>query len=270
MTDGQIQRIDGVDMHFHREGTGTPVVLVNSMLGATQSRVATALSARVCAISVDLPGTGLSEKPPTLDCSLQAQGERLSKFVGAMCTEPTVLVASSTTGQIALQAALISEQAIKLVVLLSPVLDVNVPIARKCLDHRFRKRLLELVLSSRRLLGFTMRKLSSDTPAAHDAAEFLHMIGRTEGFVACLDNTIDMLLNRMPLPIGDIQVPIRVVLGGRDALASVLGNKQLLHHNENVSATIFPQCGHLIELQEPEKVSNLITSFIEELGPTDS
>ena len=115
-----------------------------------------------------------------------------------------------------------------------------------------------------------MRKLAGDTPAAHNAAELLHMIGRTEGFVACLDSNIDMLLKMQPLLIREMQVPVRIVLGGRDALASVLGNKQLLHHNEHVSATILPQCGHLIELQEPEIVSALIRRFMEELGPTKS
>ena len=267
VTDGSLRQIEGIDVHYRREGGGLPVVLVHGLLGSTQTwlSVSTALSRKASAISVDLPGSGLSGKPPNFDYSPLAQGKLLARFIEETCAEPVVLVATSANAPAALHAASTSEADIKLVVLLSPVLEVNLPFDWDSMDRALRTRALELVLSSRRLLRLMMRCLSGSSPAASSAVEAIYMEGRTPGRVAALDRGIGMFLNGDGMAeVGDIEVPVRVIAGGRDPLASLLGLNALKNLTEDVSVTVLPRCAHLVELQAPEQVASLVERFIDE------
>ena len=245
-----------------------PVVLVHGLLGSTQTwlAVSTALSRKVSAISVDLPGSGLSGKPPNFDYSAQAQGRALARFIEETCAEPVVLVATSANTPAALHAASTSEADIKLVVLLSPVLGVNQPFDWDSISPALRMRALELVLSSRLLLRLVVRCLSGSSPAASSAAEAIYMEGRTPGRIAALDRGIGILLNGDGAAgAGDIQVPVRVIVGGRDPLASLLGLNAPGALANDVSVTVLPRCAHLLELQAPKRVAALVERFIDEL-----
>ena len=267
ITDGGLRQIEGIDVHYRREGSGLPVVLVHGLLGSTQTwlAVSNALSRKVSAISVDLPGSGLSGKPTNFDYSPHGQGRVLARFIEETCAEPVVLVASSANAPAALHAASSGGANVRLVVLLSPVLGVNVPLDWDSINPALRMRVLEAFLSSRRLLRLLIRCMSGSASAAADAAEAIYMEGRTPGRVAALDRGIGMLFEEGgPKGVGDIRVPIRVIAGGRDPLASLLGLNGPGIHATDVSVTVLPRRRRMIELQAPERVAALIERFIDE------
>ena len=268
VTDGRLRQIDGIDVHYRREGRGLPVVLVHGLFGSTRTwlAVSTALSEKVSAISVDLPGSGLSGKPPNFDHSPQAQGGVLARFIEETCAEPVVLVATSVNAPAALHAASANRANVKLVVLLSPILEANLPFDWNSMDRTLRTRALEAVLSSRRLLRLMVRWLSGSSPAASSAVEAIYMEGRTPGRIAALDRGIGMFLNGDGLAgAGDIEVPVRVIAGGQDPLASRLGLNALGSLAKDVAVTVLPRCAHIVELQASEHVAALIERSIDEL-----
>lgn len=266
ITDGGLLQIDGIDVHYRRDGSGPATVLAHGLLGSTQTwrAVSTALSGRLSVISVDLPGSGLSGKPQDFDYSPQSQGRVLARFIEETYPEPLALVASSANAPAALHAAAVGGAKLKLVVLLSPVLGLNLPFDWDSLAPALRMRMLETVLSSRRLLRLLMRWLSGSSRAG--VAEAIYMEGRTQGRVAALDRAIGSLLKGEDMgEIGDIEVPIRVVVGGRDPLAGLVDLSAIGGLAKDVSVTVLPRCGHMIELQAPERVAALIERSIEEL-----
>ena len=269
MTDGHIQQIDGIGVHYRREGAGLPVVLVHGLIGSTRtwSAASSKLSDKMSAISVDLPGSGLSAKPPDFDYSPRAQGEVLAKFIQQTCVETAVLVASSAGARVALHAASASQGNVRLIVLLSPIVGAYLPLDWKSSGGVLETRMLELALSSRRLLRLVIRSLSRNSPAADRAAEAIFMEARTSGYVAALQSSIGVLLNGgSQIPTGKIKVPVRCVVGARDPLAAFLGHDTLLALAADASVTVLPRCGHMVELQAPAQVSNLIERFIDELN----
>ncbi|MCY3802206.1 MAG: alpha/beta hydrolase [Chloroflexi bacterium] len=269
ITDGRLLQIEGIDVHYRQEGAGSPVVLAHGLLGSTQTwrTVSTALSEKLSVTSVDLPGSGLSGKPHDFDYSPQSQGRVLARFIEETCPEPVVLVASSASAPAALHAASVGGAKLKLIVLLSPVLGLNLPFDWDSLAPALRVRMLETVLSSRRLLRLLIRWLSGSSRAAASVAESIYMEGRTPGRVAALDRAIGTLLNGEGMAgIGEIEVPIRVVVGGRDPLAGLLDRNFPDRLGGDVSVTVLSRCGHMIELQAPERVAALIERSIEELS----
>ena len=267
--DGQLAHIDGIDVHYRREGSGPAAVLAHGLLGSTQTwrAVSTALSGKFSVISVDLPGSGLSGKPSDFDYSPRSHGRVLAKLIEETCPEPVVLVASSANALAALHAASVGGAKPKLVVLLSPVLGLNLPFDWDSRAPALRMRMLETVLSSRRLLRLLMRWLSGSSRVGGGAAETIYMEGRTPGRVAALDRAIGTLLNGEGMArIGDIEVPIRVVVGGRDPLAGLLDLSAIGSLANDVSMTVLARRGHMIELQAPERVAALIERSIEELS----
>ena len=268
VTDGSLLQIEGIDVHYRREGGRLPVVLAHGFLGSTQTwlSVSKALSRKVSAISVDLPGSGLSGKPPNFDYSPDAQGKVLARFIEAMCAGPVVLAATSANARAVLHAVSLVKVDVKLVVLLSPILKVSLPFDWNSMDGTLRRRALEIVLSSRRLLRVAIGWLSGSAPTVSGAVEAVYMEGRTPGRVAALDRAIGMLLNGDRLAeAGAVQVPVRVIVGGRDPLAPLLGLNALRTLATDVSATVLPDCAHMLELQAPEQVAALIERYIDEL-----
>ncbi|MCY4109729.1 MAG: alpha/beta fold hydrolase, partial [Chloroflexi bacterium] len=153
ITDGRLLQIEGVDIHYRQEGAGAPVVLAHGLFGSTHSwqAVSTALSGKFSVTSVDLPGAGLSGKPSDFDYSPRSHGRVLAKLVEETCREPVVLVASSANAPAALHAASVGGAKLKLIVLLSPVLRFKLPFDWDSTAPALRMRVLESVLSSRRL-----------------------------------------------------------------------------------------------------------------------
>ena len=268
ITDGRLLQIEGIDVHYRQEGAGAPVVLAHGLLGSTHSwqAVSTALSGKFSVISVDLPGAGLTGKPSDFDYSPRSHGRVLAKLIEETCPEPVVLVASSANAPATLHAASVSGAKLKLIVLLSPVPRFKLPFDLDSTAPTLRMRMLESVLSSRRLLRFLMRRLSGSSSAAAGVAEAIYMEGRTPGRVAALDRCIGSFLNGEDMTgIGDIEAPVRVVVGGSDPLAALLDRNLPDKPGEDVAVTVFPQCGHMIELQAPERVAALIERSIEDL-----
>jgi pimeloyl-ACP methyl ester carboxylesterase len=126
--------------------------------------------------------------------------------------------------------------------------------------------MLELALSSRSLLRLAIGRLSGNSLSAANAAEAIYKEGRTPGYIAASDKNIDALFSREnSFQADSIQVPIRLVVGGQDPLASLLSHDTLITLATDVSVTVLPRCGHMIELQAPAQVSSLIERFIDEL-----
>src|SRR3984893_9849588 len=75
--------MDAARLRYLRAGSGPPVVLLHGLLGYSFSWRYTipALAPYATVYAPDMLGTGFSNRPPVLDCSLRAVAQRVVCFV---------------------------------------------------------------------------------------------------------------------------------------------------------------------------------------------
>jgi len=103
---------NGVRLHFHDEGAGSPVVLVHGAgMGASgwsnfKLNRSYLLEQGLRVILPDLPGFGLSDKPTDVDYSTQFFADTLVELIEALDLGPCTLVGNSMGGTVVLKTAL--------------------------------------------------------------------------------------------------------------------------------------------------------------------
>lgn len=115
--------LDGARMRYLRDGLGPPLVLLHGLLGYSFSwRYAIPeLAQNYTVHAVDMLGVGFSDRPPGLDCCLQANAKRLLRFLDAAGIVSCDLVGTSHGGAVAMRAASLAPDRIKRLVLVAPV-----------------------------------------------------------------------------------------------------------------------------------------------------
>jgi pimeloyl-ACP methyl ester carboxylesterase len=117
-------------MRYLRAGSGPALLLVHGLLGYSFSwRFAIpALAQHATVYAIDMLGTGFSDRPPGLDCSLEASAQRLLDFMDRTGTgkdrtglAPCDLLGTSHGGAVAMMAAALAPDRIRRLILVDPV-----------------------------------------------------------------------------------------------------------------------------------------------------
>src|SRR5437763_13625017 len=93
-------QVDGLRVRYLHSGSGPALILVHGLLGYSANwHYAIPLLAKSYEVFVpDLPGSGLSECSPDLDCTLSGAAGRLLRFLDAVGVDTCDLVGSSYGG----------------------------------------------------------------------------------------------------------------------------------------------------------------------------
>lgn len=120
--------LDGARMRYLRAGSGPALLLVHGLLGYSFSWRFTipTLAQHATVYAVDLMGTGFSDRPPGLDCSLKASAERLLRFMDKIDEDKTGLagcdlLGTSHGGAVVMMAAALAPDRIRHLILADPV-----------------------------------------------------------------------------------------------------------------------------------------------------
>ena len=62
--------------------------------------------------------------------------------------------------------------------------------------------------------------------------------------------------------------PIQVFVGGKDRMAPRKATSELIDHLVNPEVAHFPECGHMIPIEAPDKCRSLLKDFIFSNNPT--
>ena len=94
-------------MRYLRAGTGPPLILLHGLMGYSFSWRFTipALSRHATVYAVDSIGTGFSDRPANLDCTMRSGAERLLKFIQTVGVTSFDLLGTSYGGAVAMMAA---------------------------------------------------------------------------------------------------------------------------------------------------------------------
>jgi pimeloyl-ACP methyl ester carboxylesterase len=115
--------LDGIAWRYQRAGSGPPLLLVHGLFGYSFSWRFTipALAQLATVYAMDMPGTGLSDHPRGLDCSMHACAERLLRFMDALKLAQCDVLATSHGGGVTMTAAALAPGRFRRMILVAPV-----------------------------------------------------------------------------------------------------------------------------------------------------
>jgi 4,5:9,10-diseco-3-hydroxy-5,9,17-trioxoandrosta-1(10),2-diene-4-oate hydrolase len=275
--ESQWMEIDGLKLHYQRSGSGPSLLLVHGLLGGSfcwRSNLAE-FSQRYTVFAVDLPGSGLSDAPPDIDCGMQAQVNRLSRFIGELQLHKISLLGCSYGGAVALRLAAQENHAspgrIRALVLVAPANPWS-EFGQK------RIRLLSTAWGGMMLrVAFpfsgpvhrvALRRMYGDarhvTPDARRGyVENIVRPARAQNALSVLRNwRTDMETLRSLIPT--VQVPALLITGGRDRAVDPRSCQILKEQLPHCEQVVLPELGHLPFEEAPQQFNQMVLEFLEQ------
>jgi pimeloyl-ACP methyl ester carboxylesterase len=264
--------LDGARMRYLRAGAGPPLLLVHGLLGYSFSwRFAIPVLARHSTVyAIDMLGTGFSDRPPGLDCSLKASAKRLLGFMDKTGLASCDLLGTSHGGAVAMMAAVLAPGRIRRLILVNPVnpwaghgKHLTVFLSNPLVAPLF------LTLASRvRILDeFYLRRMFGDPRRIPlDSLEGYRKPMRIPGSfeyglaVAQSWNRDLRELERM-LP-GIAHLPILLIWGTLDRLVDPASAAQLKQQFKDCRLVMFEGAGHLPYEEVPGEFNRAVAEFL--------
>ncbi len=264
-------QVSGNKLNYFREGQGETVLLVHGITTYSfiWAEIFHLLKPDFDVIAVDLPGCGDSDKSVEVDYSLKHQAELLKEFIDILKIQKVHFVGHDVGGGIAqiftvrYPEAIITSTFINTVAYdfwpVQPIIAIRTPIIRQLAMATLDLGMLKLIVQrgvyhkekvTSELMNYFFKPMQSK--AGRKA--FLH-------FAACLDNKNLIEITGL---LKKIETPVLIVHGDADVyLGSNISKK--LHSDISISKlVIIPDAGHFVQLDEPEKLAQILQQFIKE------
>jgi pimeloyl-ACP methyl ester carboxylesterase len=275
----------GIETFYLESGPiDAPTVVLVHGLGATNASMLplfAALSRDFRVLAPDLPGHGGSQAKGDSHAA-GFLGAWLLAFLRETCTEPVVLVGNSLGGRTALEAALLSPDDVRGLVLLCPAVAFRrlrqfVPVVRLV-----RNEIATLpVRFPRGLATRGLRNLFADASRLpdpwHEAAidEFLRVIGIRANRQAIFSALRHIYLDE---PFGEsgfwerlpsLRPPALFLWGDADVLVPAGFARFVEEALPSARSIVLDSCGHVPQFEHPELTADLTRSFIAGIRATD-
>jgi pimeloyl-ACP methyl ester carboxylesterase len=264
--------VDGARMRYLRSGSGPPLVLVHGLLGYSFSwRFAMpALAPLASVYAIDMLGTGFSDRPVALDCSLRASAERLLRFLDAVGITSCDLLGSSYGGAVVMMAAALAPDRIRRLILAAPVNPWSarggwfVPVIT---NHMMAPVFVRLAPCLKVAHGIVLRRLFGDTRRIRS--------GTLEGYSApfAIPGALEYAISLLGSWKRDLQelesllpriagVPTLLIWGSLDAAVSPSSATKLRQQFADARLIIFDGVGHLPYEEVPQDFNRAVIGFL--------
>ncbi len=261
---GRFVEADGVRLHFEERGSGPPVIFIHGLLGSAGvwADLTARLEPHFTSFAVDLPGSGLSDKPADRNYAPAAQARAVTAFATQIGAESAWLVATSASARVALAAMAQRPDLFAGAALLAPVLKAGPPGISEDWALRIAN-LTTTALRSRRLVGVALRAAAGPGRQVDQTLLDAFMIpARTAGSANALaasltaGNLTDS--DDFSPPPGK---PLLIVRGLDDRLAPAIVAERLRMQTGG-DLNLLPGCGHFPANERPDEVARLFRDFV--------
>ena len=264
--------IDGEQIHFSRLGAGRPLLLLHGLLGGSfcWRRNMEALSLRHTVYTVDLPGHGESNAPRHLDCSMQAQSDRVLSLMERLKLEELDVVGCSWGGAIAMLLAAKSAR-VRSLVLAAPVNPWSTLGSGRIrfLNGRTGEALLRIVWPfSRPLYHTALARMYGDPKRLPPGTvEGYRSQVMRPGRVNNILNTLrswDRDVTTLRAAIPRIKARSLLIWGSRDSAVDVGSAEPLKRALPDCQLKVIEGAGHLPFEETPEEFNRMVLDFIDQ------
>ncbi len=269
--------LDGARMRYLRAGSGPPLVLVHGLLGYSFSWRFTmpALARQATVYALDQLGTGYSDRPQDLDCSLRAIAERLLRFLDRAGVSSFDLLGTSHGGAVAMMAAAAAPRRVRRLILVAPV---NPWSARGTILTRFlsSRAVAPLFLRLAPHLGIThelfLRRMYGDRrripPGTLEGYEAPFRFPGTYEYPMNVLRTWHQDLEDMRLALPRIaEIPTLLIWGDRDTAVNPASASSLRKQFADCRLQLLEGVGHLPYEEVAEEFNRIVVEFLRPTAP---
>ena len=268
--------VDGARMRYLRAGSGPPLILLHGLMGYSFSWRFTipTLSRHARVYAVDSLGTGFSDRPASLDCSVRSGADRLLSFVKSVGVTSFDLLGTSYGGAVAMMAASMCVQhpdlRLRKLILVAPVNPWS-PHGRRLAPFLGTKLGSTLFLRSVDHMHWTFpfwlarlfgdpKRIPPGTLAGYVApvsipGSFQYAIEVVRHWNDCLQQ-LETILPQIA------DVPTLLIWGSADAAVYAQSAEKLRQHFRNCELVVYPGVGHLPYEEVPEQFNATLIDFL--------
>lgn len=263
--DSRFAEVDGVRVHFKRDGHGPPVVLLHGNGSSLHhfQRVAALLSSSFDVVRPDLPGFGLTGPRPDRDYRITTYASLISRFLAVLGIRRCSVVGNSLGGNIAWNLALDRPQLTRALVLINATgypektLPAGLRLARNPLVRPLLRRWMPRRAIERGLRATVgPRSQVVDDEMVDRACELMNRPGNRSAFID-VANTIQPDRSH---EIPQIAMPTLVLrsarVDGQHFGRDIRGAEERVHADG----------GHLLPEEDPTWVAGAIAAFLHAHG----
>ena len=264
--------LDGLSCRYQRAGSGPALLLVHGLMGYSFSwrHAIPVLAQQATVYAIDLPGTGLSDHSPDLDCSLAASAERLLHFMDQAGIASCDLLGTSHGGALAMMAATLAPQRVRRLILVAPanpwsahgrflIPFLNNPVVEPVFLKLAPRAPLLQEFFFRRLFG-DARRIRAGTLEGYLAPM------RTRGsfeYALSVIRTWKRDMRNLQAAIPTItHIPTLLIWGDRDAAVEPASAIHLKSQFQNCRLLMLEGVGHLPYEEVPEEFSRAVALFL--------
>ena len=269
-------RVAGYRMRYLRAGSGPPLVLIHGLMGYSFSwRFNIPVLARNYTVyAPDMIGTGFSERPAGLDCTLRASAERMLAWLDQLGVKSVNLLGTSHGGGVVTQMAALAR-------------DRNGPKIERLIlvasinpwSHHGRKRVALLTNPlgamafrmgwryTRRVYSYFLRRMYADpnkvTPATLNGYGAGLAQPRTAEYgLAVVKNWHEGLAELREIYPCLKGIPTLIVAGDRDCAVAPRSAYELQKALPGADLVMLRDVGHLPYEESPEQFNRIVLDFI--------
>jgi 4,5:9,10-diseco-3-hydroxy-5,9,17-trioxoandrosta-1(10),2-diene-4-oate hydrolase len=264
--DSTFVEVNGQTIHYTKQGTGSPVILVHGFAGSiyTWRHLIPLLAQHYTVYAYDMLGFGLSDKPPDGNYEMDSQAKLLVGFMDALNLPSALLIGHSMGGVVIAFAALEAPQRVESLIMIEPgfytktgpeflnhlFFPLDRIMAKQFYSRNMRKRFLTGSFYNKSLVTdevIDAYMLPTRTPHAIDAlARMMSKVG----------------LKQYPGITEKVTRPTLIVWGERGT-----GDKLEIAHRvqrEIASSRLAPvkECGHYVQEERPGELAEIIRDYI--------
>ena len=265
--------VDGVRIHyfdFNRGATGTPILWIHGYAGTgfEASFIVDALGPAPRLIAPDLPGSGLSDKPP-VDYTLDYYVDSVRAFARALDLDEYVLVGHSMGGMIAATIAADDDTAVARLVLIAPYgLPGQAGPFLEVLSHAGPIVDAGMQLYPEPLLGLLLRinvfhdpdRIPDDLVDYYTLSIF-HTDHAREALASTTQHTIARSLD--PTVLSSISLPTMILWGDQDRVLRPFYGATFQTRIAGSRLELVADAGHVPHVEQPEATARLINDFLQ-------
>jgi 4,5:9,10-diseco-3-hydroxy-5,9,17-trioxoandrosta-1(10),2-diene-4-oate hydrolase len=281
---GQFVSVDGIDTYYERYGSGPPLILIPAGISHTSTWRFNigALSRSHEVWTLDLPGSGYSEKPATFPYTHRAYAKFVRNFMTKMGIAKAAVAGHSLGGAVALEFSLdFPERTAGLILIASGGYPrEEMPGALNLLVHRPLnppvQRTINAIQMSFGSYPFIVKGFSSffyhdPTPFVRDAELVQEAcdINRTPNAWDAMYWMQRALNFDFAIPdvtrIKSVTAPTLIIWGRDDRVANVRTASRFQQDIAGSQLAVIDDAGHMVHEEKPEAVNRAITSFLESI-----
>jgi len=254
--------VDGLELRYRTFGTPGAdkpnLVLLHGMGNSLQSFrfVAPLLADDYYVVTVDIPGFGLSSKPPDFDYRAPNQARVIGDFIRALGLEQAVIGGHSMGGAIALRVALNEPEVNGLIVMNPGIITTGVPAFTRYLPFPF-QRISAKQFGDREFRERFLKQSYVDASIVTDEVmDNLQLAARSEGYLTGTTTMMGQYEEATEAQMmGDVAVPVVIVWGERDRNKTPEELAALRAGFRNDIVITSADAGHYVHEESPELVA---------------